>query len=157
MSNKIYESKKDKYEDETSSAATLLGIGIVGAAALILYWCGILPLPLSGPTRYTFSIVMGLMFVIFIILGIDSRRRAARFKSEMKAEAGQAKKIDAWIKEHLNASLIDEHCVLIGVVSETEKYMVRMDGMKKINAIFISLCEFSTTFAASATFMLDAL
>ena len=66
---KVYQDMKAKAEDFKSSAYTLLLVGIVGIAALILMETGVLPFRLAGSGKYITYIVMGTLFVIFIVMG----------------------------------------------------------------------------------------
>ena len=57
----------DKYQDITSSASTMLLVGIIGILFMILVLADIIPLPLNSSTAWLFDSVMGGIFIIFII------------------------------------------------------------------------------------------
>ena len=48
---KVYQDKKTKAEDYKSSAYTLLLVGVIGLAALVMMWAGVLPFRFAGPAR----------------------------------------------------------------------------------------------------------
>ena len=98
---KVYQDKKAKAEDFKSSAYTLLFVGILGIAALILIEAGVLPIHLIAPGKYITYTVMGAMFVIFIITGIASFRSSKKYEGEAKAENEQTTAIKTWILANL--------------------------------------------------------
>ena len=68
---KVYQDKKAKAEDYKGSAYTLLIVGIIGIAALICMELGVLPFQIAAPGKYITYLVMGALFLIFIIMGIS--------------------------------------------------------------------------------------
>ena len=53
----VYQDKKAKAEDFKSSAYTLLIVGILGIAALVLIEIGVLPIHLAAPGKYILSLI----------------------------------------------------------------------------------------------------
>lgn len=102
----VYQDKRTKAEDFKSSAYTLLLVGILGIAALILIELGILPIHLAAPGKYITYIVMSVMFIIFIIMGITSLRSSKQYEGEAKAEDEQTAAIKAWTFANLNREII---------------------------------------------------
>ena len=76
----------DKYKDITSSALTMLIVGIVGIIFMILVFADIIPLPINASTAWLFDSVMGGIFIIFIIAGIVSFMHAKQVKIDAEAE-----------------------------------------------------------------------
>ena len=132
MSNKIYESKKDQYENESSSANALLFIGGLGIVFMILNLTHIIRIPFQGAQGILMQVVMTLLFLFFIGFGLYSRKRAKLLKVEIKKESSDSETLQEWILANLTSEKVDASCDLSGVTNDTEKYMIRMNGMKKI-------------------------
>ena len=116
----------DKYADIMSSATTMLVVGVLGIAFLILVWCKVIPLPLSSSTMWLFDSVMGGIFVIFVIAGILSFMRAKQVKIDAQAEDELIARIqdwsaDAFTKEELDRELDLTQPVEILYFSRSEK------------------------------------
>lgn len=67
-----YRSKASQTEDMKSTAYTFTGVGIIGLVLLVLFFCGVLPIHITGAARILTGLVMGIMFVIFLWIGIRS-------------------------------------------------------------------------------------
>ena len=76
----------DKYKDITSSALTMLIVGIAGILFMILVLTDIIPLPLNSSTAWLFDSVMGGIFIIFVISGIVSFMHAKQVKIDAEEE-----------------------------------------------------------------------
>ena len=61
-----YRSKASQTEDMKSTAYTFTGVGIIGLVLLVLFFCGVLPIHITGAARILTGLVMGIMFVIFL-------------------------------------------------------------------------------------------
>ena len=61
-----------KYEDVKSTAYTFLIIGCLGIVLLILLWIGILPISFSFFTQCMFTVVLGILFIFFLFVGMDT-------------------------------------------------------------------------------------
>ena len=106
----IYATKRDKYEDNKSSAYTFLLIGSLGAIAVLLHIIGLFNFNLSTFSKLMINTVMGSMFVIFIIIGIFSAKNAAKFKKEAVEEEELTQQIMDFFTTNFNAASIDEKC-----------------------------------------------
>lgn len=103
-----YVPKKNKYEDNLSSAWTFFIVGGIGTVAIILHLFGIIDFNLSSFSRTMINSVMGALFIGFLIIGIISYKNAAKYKKEAEAEeALTAKTIDEFKSEYTKES-IDE-------------------------------------------------
>ncbi len=127
-----YVSAKDKYADVHSSASSLLIVGFIGLIILVLDLTGIYRFPFSGTSRILFLGTMGIVFVLFLISGIVSLRKAKALSAMILHETDLEKEITAYITEKLNLSpadgSIDENA------SDEEKYLARTEyiqGMVK--------------------------
>lgn len=125
----VYENRKEKAENFKSSALTLLVVGIIGVVVLLLSALGILPFTFATLT----SVVMGLLFVIFIITGILSFGSYQKIAKEAVTENNLSEEIKEWCKENLTAEIIDHDLFTEdSTLSEEMKYFVRVDKMKQM-------------------------
>lgn len=118
----VYQDKKAKADDFKSSAYTLLLVGIVGIAALVLLELGVFGFRLAAPQKYITYGVMGALFVIFIVMGIVSFRSAKQYVTEAATEEDLTAKITAWAKEHLTADMVRDAVFFEEDTSDEEKY-----------------------------------
>jgi len=104
----IYEDKKTKAEDFKSSAYTLIIVGVLGIVALVLLELGVFPIQLAAPGKYITYGVMGAMFVIFIVSGINSFHSAKVYETAAVSEDEQTAAIKEWARENLSKESIIE-------------------------------------------------
>lgn len=114
-----YVPKRVKYEDNKSSAYTFLLVGGVGAVLVALHILGVFNFNLSPTSKLLTNIVMGSLFVIFLIVGIVSVRNSARYKREAAAEEALTEQIKAFIRELYTTEGIDNAC---NVTDDLETY-----------------------------------
>ena len=129
---KVYQDKKAKAEDFKSSAYTLLLVGIVGIAALILMETGVLPFRLAGSGKYITYIVMGALFVIFIVMGFLSLRSSKQYAKEAVTEENLTEKIKNWARDNITAEAIKEGVFFDEDTPEEMKYFKYFDTLKKM-------------------------
>ena len=67
-----------KAEENRSSAWVLLVVGILGMLVMILGITGVLPLNIGNP--YMFYGVMSAVFILFIVMGVVSKRNEKLFE-----------------------------------------------------------------------------
>ncbi len=75
MANK-YMNSADRAEDNRSSAWTLLIVGGLGLAVIVLGALGVLPIPMRGFSKGLSMFVLGGLCVLFIIMGIVSFKKS---------------------------------------------------------------------------------
>ena len=83
---KVYVSKESKKEETKSTAYSFLLVSVFGFIALILFATGVLPVHVADYMKIMLCIVMGVMLLIFFVIGIVSLRRkhlARRQKKKM--------------------------------------------------------------------------
>ncbi|MCI9083332.1 MAG: hypothetical protein HFI70_13830 [Lachnospiraceae bacterium] len=95
-----------KLEDASSTAWSFTILGVIGFSVLILLWTGILPLELSTVTLASGTIGMGILFFVFIILGIRSFHERKMLVSIKAKEESNICHIRQWFQEHYSADAI---------------------------------------------------
>lgn len=82
----VYGDKKVKAEDYKSSAVTLAIIGAAGLVLIVLHALGIIPIMLPQTTKIMVYVVMGSLFVIFLISSVFAWKSCRRLLEEDKEE-----------------------------------------------------------------------
>ncbi|MCD8037506.1 MAG: hypothetical protein LUE96_00180 [Lachnospiraceae bacterium] len=103
-----YQDKRTKAEDFKSSAYTLIIVGVLGIAALVLLELGVFPIRLASPQKYVTYGVMGALFVIFIVTGLASFRSAKQYARQAAGEERSTDLIKAWARENIIPEAVNE-------------------------------------------------
>jgi uncharacterized membrane protein (DUF485 family) len=147
---KVYQDKKAKAEDFKSSAYTLLFVGIIGIIALILINMGLLPIKFVGTGKYLTNIVMGVLFVIFIVIGISSFKSSKEYEKEAVDEEDLTQQIMAWVKDNITQESIKDEVYFEQDTPEEMKYFKYSEAIKSrisekfdnLNAAYLdALCD----------------
>ena len=105
--NGPYEEADKKAEEYKSGADSLLIVGVAGIIALILLNLGIIPISLTGFTKALITCVMGVMFVVFIMTGITSRKSYKTLMAKADTEKDQKAEIQNYLKETIEINDFD--------------------------------------------------
>lgn len=119
----------DKYKDITSSASTMLIVGIAGILFMILVLTDIIPLPLNSSTAWLFDSVMGGIFIIFVISGIVSFMHAKQVKIDAEEEDKLIDELLLWADNNITKEMLDEG--LDSSQPEELLYFSRADRIKE--------------------------
>ncbi len=93
---KQYIEPQKRYEDHRSTGFLFLSLGLIGAAATVLCWLGILNIPLN-----TFQLVVLLaMFASAIIFGVWSFKKASEVAATIISENAHVADMRKWVAEH---------------------------------------------------------
>lgn len=92
----MYIDPDTKLEDNRSTAVSFTIVGGVGLILLVLVDLGIIPLPLADFQKILMSVVMGILFVIFFIVGLHSFLAMKKLKSAAQSELSLDKEITDW-------------------------------------------------------------
>lgn len=106
--SKAYVSAEDKYNDVKSSASSLLIVGSIGIIVLALELLGVFSFPMIGVSRTLFFVTMTFIFVVFIILGIVSYRKAKTISGNIEKEENLEEKIVDYITDELDLLPIED-------------------------------------------------
>ena len=105
--SKTYVKKEAAYEDAKSTASTFLIIGALGIIALILIGLDIIPLSMETYTKILMLIVMGALFVVFLIVGIVYQTRLTSLKAEIQKEENLTQTVSDWFYGNFTKESID--------------------------------------------------
>lgn len=128
----VYQAASKRAEEYKSGAVTLLFTGVVGFVLLILLLTGIIPLNLAVTTKYLAGIVMGALFLVFIIMGILSFRSYKELEGKAVKENNLKEELLRWCHENMTTDSIDREFSFSDSDSEEMKYFKRSAKMKKM-------------------------
>lgn len=122
-----------KIEDASSTAWSFMFLGILGYASLILVWTGVFQVNIPYATLVIATIVLGILFLIFIVVGIQAfYNRKSLIPLKAKEDANICR-IRNWFQEHYSADAIS-HGVDEGDVSMEELYYIRSENISRLLA-----------------------
>lgn len=107
MERKPYEDTAKIAEEYKSGADSLLIVGIIGMVALVLLHLGIIPISLPTFTKWMITGVMGFLFVVFVFMGIASRKSYANLKEQASSDHNTKDDIIKYLKENVNPEEFD--------------------------------------------------
>lgn len=107
MERKPYEDTAKIAEEYKSGADSLLIVGIIGIVALVLLHLGVIPLSLPTFTKWMITGVMGFLFVVFVFMGIASRKSYANLKEQASSDHNTKDDIIKYLKENVNPEEFD--------------------------------------------------
>ena len=141
----IYRKSSELSSENKASAYILLSISILGIIVLVLVCMDISPIYHGTVSKITSSIVLGTLFVVFIVMGIFSLKSAKILSKKAAEEGDLSKEIKNYIKDNFSAESIDD--VLSkeedwDECSEEINYFKRVEYIKsRINNQFMNLEE----------------
>lgn len=125
-----YVSKAAKKEDVKSTAYTFTLIGAGGLILLILFALGVIPVQLPESTKIMMYIVMGGMFLVFLVIGIRSFGQIKNLEHAAEHEEKLRAEITGWFLDTYQSADIDRG--LDCSQEEEMLYFSRYDVMKRL-------------------------
>ena len=102
-----YVSKKAKAADLKSTAYTFTLVSVIGIIFLILFLNDMLPFNTAFHTKVMSSVVMGIMFFIFLIIGIRSYMEIKSVSGAADEEEKAFAEITEWFRIHYTKEDVD--------------------------------------------------
>ncbi len=121
----------DRAEENRSSAFSLLLVGTIGLILLILYFLDLLPVHGSGFSKYLTTFTMGVLFLVFLVMGCVSLKTYKRLSVKVGDEEKLLKDLEIWAKENLSAESLNATLYLDGEESPEEAFLLRQEEIKK--------------------------
>lgn len=116
-------------ENYKSGAGVLIGVGAIGVVALILINLGVIPLSFPGSTILMINVVMGALFLIFLIVGVSSFISYKKLIKQAGEEESLEDKIYEWSDKILNKNLLDSE--VNENDTDEEKFFARTEALRK--------------------------
>lgn len=137
----FYVNNEEKAEDNKTSAYTLLTIGSLGLIVIILIFMDVIPIYMSVTNKYIVTGVMGVLFLLFIVMGGVSLKNSRILFKKASKENNLTTEIKKWCVNNLQMQEIDQELELIDQPEEL-KYFQRTAYMRSaINKQFMNLDE----------------
>lgn len=137
-----YVNNEERAKENRSSAYTLLLVGGAGLIAVILVFFDVIRLPLAMSNKYMISGVMGVLFLLFIIMGILSMRNSRILAGKARSENNLTLEIRRWCGENIEGSEIDRLLTFDEDAGQELKYFGRFEKIKDmIQNQFVNLDE----------------
>lgn len=122
----IYVKKEDQYKDLMSSAVTFIIVSILGTIVLILNIVGVLDI-FYGLIPF---VVMGALFLAFLLIGISSLRKAKVTKGQIGEENRVTTMINDWLRANVTVVQLDE--LTSNASTDGERYYQKIGVMKEM-------------------------
>lgn len=137
----IYVNNEEKAEENRTSAFTLLIIGGLGFVFVLLFFFDVIHIPMAVFSKYLIGGVMGVMFVLFLIMGFISLRNFEILKKRAVKENSLTDEIKKWCFQNLNREQIDAELDFADTEEEL-KYFQRFEYVKSaVQKQFVNLDE----------------
>ena len=91
-----YMNNAEKAEDSRTSAYALLGVGSLGFVIVVLFFLDIVEMNMSLTGKYMITGVMGVLFVLFIVMGIVSLKNSRVLTKKAYKENNLTIEIKKW-------------------------------------------------------------
>ena len=144
VSAKPFVKASDRAEEYKSSAFALLLVGTLGIVFLLLSYLKIIPIALAANISLIFYVVMGVMFVIFIVIGVKSFNASKMIAAKSKDEDDLTERIYAHFESGFTKESLDEAAFKseAAPMSEEEKFFPRSAAIRgEITEAFGALDE----------------
>lgn len=139
-SSHAYRSKRVQLEDVTSTAYTFTLVSAAGYILLILFAIGVLPLNTVGYMKIMICLVMGILFAIFLVIGIRSFQQLKSLGAEADSEEQLFEEITSWFRNAYQKESLSENTEQSQ--SGEQLYFIRYETMARlISARYPSLDE----------------
>lgn len=128
--NRAYVEKGTKYEDMKSTAFAFLLVGAAGIVLLVLIYTGVIPLQFASYMKYMMGIVMGSLFLIFLIVGFRSLSKLGDLKSAVETEKRQQGAAREWFFANHTAQSVDLAAGITPKDDMQQRYFARCSHMR---------------------------
>ena len=142
---KVYLKPDERAEEHRSSAYTLILVGGLGCIIIALFFFDILPFQMEGFSKYMITGVMGVLFILFLVMGLISMKNSQILAVKAGKEENLTKEIRNWCLNNLSATKVDEELFTSEELEELSgeiKYFRRFEKIQEIlNNQFLNLNE----------------
>lgn len=123
-----YVSKKAKAADLKSTAYTFTFVSVIGIVFLILFLFDVLPFETAFHMKVLTSVVMGILFFIFLIIGIRSFLEIKAITHAADEEEQLFTEITEWFSGRFTAEDMEGESE---ITEETQRYFCRYEAMQQ--------------------------
>lgn len=105
---RTYVQKSKKLEDAKSSSYLFIVFGVVGLLLILAVWLDFLPINMAFYMKILYTVVLGALFIVFIIVGIYYTHRIKILASETSTEEQQTAEIIQYVTGTYPLEKLDE-------------------------------------------------
>lgn len=127
----VYEEASKKAAEYKSGAQTLIAVGILGFILLGLLIGGVLPVRLSPASQTLTVVVMGTLFLIFIVMGVLSVQSYRKLSKKAESENSLKEELMKYCAEKLQAAKLDEEAEISEADTQEVRYFKRTERLKE--------------------------
>lgn len=126
--SRAYMTKRQRYDDMSSSISAFLSIGVIFLAFGLLCWIGIIELPLAAGALLVFKVVLTGMGIGCLIVAVVTKNSAATMLKAADIEDVQTKELLRWFVDTHTAKQMDEELLREDpTLDENELYLQRFE------------------------------
>ncbi len=125
-----YVRPEEKYCDTRSSGYMLTILGAAGLIVLLLIITDVIHLSLDPVMQYIFYGVLAVLFVVFLVMGISSLKKAGEYKKRMTSEKESFQNLLDWLCSDEQKTRLDR--CHDGETSPEEAYFACQELMKQM-------------------------
>ncbi len=129
--NKAYVEMGTRYEDMKSTAYSFMLVGAAGIVLMLLLFTGVISLQFAAYMKGLMGVVMGIMFLIFLVIGIRSYMQLGSLKEQVGKEMQETDAAKTWFFENFRADDIDASMEILPEEEVQQKYFKRSRHMKQ--------------------------
>ena len=126
----MYTNKKNLYDETKSTAWSFTLISVLGFGLIGLLWFDVLPFRLASHMKIIFSVVMGIVFAIFLIIGIRSFLSLGRIGQEAASQEERQTDVRTYFMEHFREKILAFEPEETDIQS-ADLYFLRIEQMRK--------------------------
>lgn len=126
-----YTKKSKKLEDAKSSSWLFIVFGIVGLLLILAVWLGIIPLGMALYIKILYTVVLGALFTVFILVGIYYTKKIKVLQAETSTEEQQSEEIIHWMTATYPLETLDE-MISADSLSMEQLYFVRYEKIASL-------------------------
>ncbi len=102
-SSSVYVKKADQFKDLRSTGHLFIAVGIVGLVVLLLNILGVL----SFYQGYFSWIIMGVLFTIFLLIGLGTLKHSKQVEGQISEENTLTDAINEWLEKTITQEVLD--------------------------------------------------
>ena len=104
----LYVNKAQKYEDLKSSVSAFLIVGVILLAASVLFWTGMVNLPITGISKIIMLLALTVMGIGSLFVAMSSSKAAKALAPQIETEAQQTRDLIQWFTDTYTGESIDQ-------------------------------------------------
>lgn len=105
---RVYVKKSQRYEDLQSSSSAFLLLGSIMLASGILFWLGVIPMPIAGFSGIITKTLLVVMGAAALYVAFTSSRDAKRISSQIAQEEETTKQMITWFVSSYTGNQLDQ-------------------------------------------------